>query len=361
MSRLTGQKGLHLVQAVAGRAGVMGAQLAVLGAGDAPLERPSCTRPEGIRGRSRRASATTSRSPTPSWRAADVILAPSRFEPCGLTQLYGLRYGALPLVHRVGGLADTVVDANERRWRRRHRHRLPSPATSDQLVFAIGRTLALWKDQARWRRLQARAMATDVSWGIRRSGMRGCIGSWWRGGKVTARHVITENSLDHTDGKTECHRRRFKANRVDRRGHAKRLRVKGGMFDLAGFDISGASRVIDVNRELAGVARRASVRVIYLQMTFKRDLSDAGDPSSPAYHKELALVMMRSRPELEGNVAYRKHLGLANCRRLDTSSPVTSSSVRRATTAFIERSLKTVSKLTGSAIYCSPASPPTYA
>jgi ureidoacrylate peracid hydrolase len=77
---------------------------------------------------------------------------------------------------------------------------------------------------------------------------------------------------------------------------------KGGMFDLAGFDISGASRVIAVNRELLGAARKASVKVIYLQMTFKRDLSDAGDPSSPAYHKELALIMMRHRPELEGKL-----------------------------------------------------------
>lgn len=77
---------------------------------------------------------------------------------------------------------------------------------------------------------------------------------------------------------------------------------KGGTFDLAGFDISGAARVIEVNQAILGAGRRAGVKVIYLQMTFKRDLSDAGDPSSPAYHKELALIMMRSRPELEGKL-----------------------------------------------------------
>ena len=77
---------------------------------------------------------------------------------------------------------------------------------------------------------------------------------------------------------------------------------KGGMFDLAGFDISGAARVIEINRTILAAARQVGVKVIYLQMTFKRDLSDAGDSSSPAYHKELALIMMRSRPELEGKL-----------------------------------------------------------
>lgn len=77
---------------------------------------------------------------------------------------------------------------------------------------------------------------------------------------------------------------------------------KGGMFDLAGIDISGAAPAIDVNRRLLAACRKAGIEVIYLQMGFKPDLSDAGDPSLPVYHKELALIMMRSRPELAGRL-----------------------------------------------------------
>lgn len=76
----------------------------------------------------------------------------------------------------------------------------------------------------------------------------------------------------------------------------------GGMFDLAGIDISGAAPVVDVNRRLLAACREAGIAVIYLQMGFKPDLSDAGDPSSPVYHKELALIMMRNRPELDGRL-----------------------------------------------------------
>ena len=78
--------------------------------------------------------------------------------------------------------------------------------------------------------------------------------------------------------------------------------AKGGMFDLAGFDIAGSAPVIEANRRLLAASRAAAVKVIYLVIAFKPDLSDAGDPSSPAYHKELALRMMRSRPELAGKL-----------------------------------------------------------
>jgi len=77
---------------------------------------------------------------------------------------------------------------------------------------------------------------------------------------------------------------------------------KGGMFDLAGFDISGAPPVIEVHQRLLAGARAAGVKVIYLQMTYRPDLSDAGGPSSPNYHKELGMVMMRGRPELAGTL-----------------------------------------------------------
>ena len=77
---------------------------------------------------------------------------------------------------------------------------------------------------------------------------------------------------------------------------------KGGMFDLAGHDISGADAAVAGTARLVSAARAAGVPVIYLQMGFKADLSDAGDIDSPAYHKELALIMMRNRPELAGKL-----------------------------------------------------------
>lgn len=77
---------------------------------------------------------------------------------------------------------------------------------------------------------------------------------------------------------------------------------KGGMFDLAGFDMSGADKAIEVNQRVLAAVRAASVKVIYLQMTYRADLSDAGGPASPNYHKELGMIMMRDRPELAGTL-----------------------------------------------------------
>src|SRR5690606_27550569 len=97
--------------------------------------------------------------------AGDLILVPSRFEPCGLTQLYGLRYGTLPLVRRVGGLADTVADTN-------HDNLQADAATgfvfeeasAEALGVTIRRAADAWADQTLWRALMQRAMSRDYSW-----------------------------------------------------------------------------------------------------------------------------------------------------------------------------------------------------
>ena len=77
---------------------------------------------------------------------------------------------------------------------------------------------------------------------------------------------------------------------------------KNGMLDIAGVDISGAQAVIQSVAGVLEVARRAGVPVVYLQMGFKPDLSNSGGPSTPNWHKELALRLMACRPELKGKL-----------------------------------------------------------
>ena len=76
----------------------------------------------------------------------------------------------------------------------------------------------------------------------------------------------------------------------------------GGMLDLVGADISGAQAVIENNAKLVAAARNAGVEVIYLAMTYKGDLSDAGGPASPNFHKELGIKLMREKPEYWGKL-----------------------------------------------------------
>jgi ureidoacrylate peracid hydrolase len=77
---------------------------------------------------------------------------------------------------------------------------------------------------------------------------------------------------------------------------------KGGVFDLAGIDISQTAQVITVTRRIVEKAREAGMGIVYLQMGYKDDLSDSGGPDSPNWHKELALLLMRDRPELKGKL-----------------------------------------------------------
>ncbi len=91
---------------------------------------------------------------------------PSRFEPCGLTQLCALRYGAVPVVSRVGGLADTVIDANEMAIAAGVATGFQfDPVDRDMLEAAINRTQTLWRNPKDWSRMQANGMRSDVGWG----------------------------------------------------------------------------------------------------------------------------------------------------------------------------------------------------
>ncbi len=101
---------------------------------------------------------------------ADALVVPSRFEPCGLTQLCALRYGAVPIVSRVGGLADTVVDADEPRISGAAATGIKfGPITTENLAQAIRRAHALFRNSLGWQEIQQNGMAVDVSWRNRAS------------------------------------------------------------------------------------------------------------------------------------------------------------------------------------------------
>jgi starch synthase len=90
---------------------------------------------------------------------SDALVVPSRFEPCGLTQLCALRYGAVPVVAGVGGLEDTVIDSGDAPTGFKF-----NPVTTDNLAATIRRAHAAFADKSVWRRMQSNGMATDVSW-----------------------------------------------------------------------------------------------------------------------------------------------------------------------------------------------------
>ena len=167
VSRLTEQKGLHLLAAALDDVVRLGGQLALLGGGDVALEQAFLEAAKKYPGR---VSVTIGYDEIMSHSiiaGSDVILIPSRFEPCGLTQLYGLRYGTLPLVHRVGGLADTVVEASPA-------HLLDGTAcgfvfddfSANGLRAALQRAAALKAQPAVWNTVQKQAMQLRFDWRV---------------------------------------------------------------------------------------------------------------------------------------------------------------------------------------------------
>ena len=165
VSRLTSQKGLDLVLAALPALLSQGAQLAVLGTGDAALENAFAA--AGVRhpGQVAVRMAYDEAFAHQMVAGADVMLVPSRFEPCGLTQLYALRYGTVPLVRRVGGLADTVLDAgNAAGVEAQATGFVFGPATAEALADAITRAVGRFQVPAQWQALVRQGMAQDFSW-----------------------------------------------------------------------------------------------------------------------------------------------------------------------------------------------------
>ena len=165
VSRLSWQKGLDLLldvlpQLMRGRA-----QLALLGAGDKTLEEGFAAAEAAHPGRVGVHIGYSEELAHMIQAGADAFLVPSRFEPCGLTQLYALRYGAVPIVSRVGGLKDTIVDANEMALQADVATGLQfSPTTAEALALALREAERLFEDAETWRKIQVNGMRTDVSW-----------------------------------------------------------------------------------------------------------------------------------------------------------------------------------------------------
>jgi len=165
VSRLTEQKGLYLVLALLDELIARGGQLVVLGAGEAALEDAFLARaaahPQAVSVRIGYDEAHAHRI----FAATDVTLVPSRFEPCGLTQMYGLKYGSLPLVHRVGGLADTVVDCALENLADGSANGFVFDAFNPEaMARAMRRAWALYERKSEWRSVRQRAMQQPLGW-----------------------------------------------------------------------------------------------------------------------------------------------------------------------------------------------------
>lgn len=165
VGRLVQQKGIDLVLAALPELARLSVQLVILGHGDSryeqALEHAAARYRDWLAVRIGYDEALAHGIEA----GADMFLMPSRFEPCGLNQMYSLRYGTVPIVRRVGGLADTVVDATLEHLR---------AGTATGIVFdaaepaalgaAVDRALALYRDRPAWQRLALTGMRQDFSW-----------------------------------------------------------------------------------------------------------------------------------------------------------------------------------------------------
>jgi starch synthase len=165
VSRLTWQKGIDLLASTVDGLVAAGARLAVLGSGDAGLEGALLAAAARHRGRVGVVIGYDEGLSHLMQGGCDAIVIPSRFEPCGLTQLYGLRYGCVPIVARTGGLADTVIDANEAAVSAGVATGFMfAPNDAAALLHGIQRVVSIHQNPVMWASIQRQGMKADLSW-----------------------------------------------------------------------------------------------------------------------------------------------------------------------------------------------------
>lgn len=169
VTRLTSQKGADLVLSALDHIVGKGGQFILLGSGESGLEY------EFNQARNRHPSEIgiyigyDENLSHKIIAGGDVIMVPSRFEPCGLTQLYGLKYGTLPLVRKTGGLADTVIDVN---FTATDSKQISGTgfvfehADHNGIVYAIDNVFSVWSEQELWYSMVSNAMKQDFSWDV---------------------------------------------------------------------------------------------------------------------------------------------------------------------------------------------------
>lgn len=165
VSRLTWQKGIDLLSEALPGFLANGGGLVLLGSGESSLEQAMLS---AARNRPDRVGVRIGYDEALSHRmmaGGDAVLVPSRFEPCGLTQMYGLKYGTIPVVAATGGLNDTVIGATPASLGANAATGVTfHPIDAIALTNALRRLTVLYKDQTAWSHLVKRAMRADVSW-----------------------------------------------------------------------------------------------------------------------------------------------------------------------------------------------------
>ena len=164
VSKLAEQKGLDILLEAIPRLMEKDLQLCILGEGDPEIVRNLMDAQKKYPGKVS-INITYDEKMSHLFEAgADIFLMPSKYEPCGLNQIFSLRYGTVPVVSPIGGLLDTVIDYD--------------PPVDDgtgfvmeklsvsSLIEAVDRAIALYKDHEKWQSLQKRIMQEDFSWEI---------------------------------------------------------------------------------------------------------------------------------------------------------------------------------------------------